>query len=266
MVAPRTSGTGTRSAARARETTTPREQTRSDYHMTPTWPEIRVIRQPDIESQLNDDWNYPLNKIGEQNYGKGKVHGLGSLAVTYIPAKAMGRMLEAKYSDAYRTPERTRNVQRKVADSIRDYVRERHGTAYRASTYAQQDMAEADPMILRTAKAGRPVGLMPQDARVQQSESQLLFGDASLVVSGIKIFGKDGFGLDLTTNDQLYAERAGLLKYLQRYEGLDTQPLQTDGWEAHATIFTFEDHIRAKPLQVPVPVPPSIAFEAPRPV
>src|SRR5437870_4461655 len=99
--------TNIRGGGRTREATTPRQQPQTSYHLTPTWPELRIIRQPDIESTLNDDWDYPLNKIGEQNYGKGKVHGLGSLAVTYVPAKAMGRMLEAKYRDAYRTPEKT---------------------------------------------------------------------------------------------------------------------------------------------------------------
>lgn len=248
----------------------------TETRLTPTCPELRVIRSVDVVQSDADTWHAFLDDLGRSNYGKGSAYSLGSVAVTLLMAKESGPMLEEKFGSLYRSQGRTRDVPRKVAAGIRDFIRDSFANSYTAQTLELEaagqfrlrralksfdmsneleDMPAADTLLADKAVDPLPVGEVTQP----------YFGDATFDVRGLDLYGKEGFGLDLTHNDQLRHERQALLGYLKHDEGLNVSRIN-HGWQPHATVFKFSEHINAASITYQNDVPPEIACEPPRPI
>lgn len=259
--------------------------------MTPTWPELRIIRQPDLSPREGaTDWDEFQNDVGRCNYGKGYARSLGSVALVYIKACEMGRMMDEKYAHANLSRDRTKDTYRKMAQAVREFVRERFGQAYNTQTsdleferkrlqYALQDYSCSNELVLRSGNGYSSTEYSKyKPARSQPSPPHVLdtigdtvrmpqteyFGNAVLEVKALTLFGKDGYGLDLSPNEQLYDERAELVRFLRLDAGLNTRGLNNI-WTPHATLFNFEQHIQAAPLSYRTERPLLMAFEPPRP-
>jgi hypothetical protein len=258
--------------------------------ITPTWPEMRIIRQANTDrgSYHTDTWREFLDDLGHRNYGKGKAHSLGSLAIVYVPARDMGRMLQEKYPKIYMNRARTIKLQRSLAETVRLFVRDSHAAAYDKETdnlelsnfrvraalgsFSMSNELETDEPLTYEVPAGRlladdqdPAELdgFDPDRPGMSSNSQIAFSDTRLKVTGMDVYGKDGIGLNLTENEMLYDERSRFIKFLGRDEGLNTRGLN-QGWSAHATVFTYEQHINASIINHKLDVPGRIVFDAPR--
>ncbi len=248
---------------------------------TTVFPEMRVARTVMRDQDgLTDDWHMFLDDVGERNYGIGRAHALGSAAVVMVPAKEMGRMLDERY-DKYRSRDTARDIHRRLADGITAFAREATIRAYDDQT-TEQEIAynrlqsavrfstisheiEADDVAELVYQEG--VGFIEKlAAELPQIAPQLPMEAGSFAVKEVALFGKTGYGLDLSTNDQLYEERSALLNHLRTEERLDTSRLAADGWTPHATIFTFEDHISNAPLDYQAGMPKKIGLNAVKPI
>ncbi len=192
-------------------------------------------------------------------------------------------MLDERY-EKYRSRDTARDIHRKLADGITAFAREASIRAYDDQTTEQEiafnrlqsavrfdavsNELEADDVAELVYQEGfgfvekRAAELPPLPPVV----SRLPMEAGSFAVKEVALFGKTGYGLDLSTNDQLYEERSVLLHHLKTEERLDTSRLATDGWTPHATIFTFEDHIKNAPLEFRAELPQLIGLNAVKPI
>ncbi len=251
---------------------------------TTVFPEIRIARTVMRDQDgLTDDWHMFLDDVGERNYGVGRAHALGSAALVMVPAKEMGRMLDERY-EKYRSRDTARDIHRKVADGITAFAREATLRAYDDRTTDQEITFNQLRSAVRFDAISNELEADVVDELVYQEgfgfvdkraaelpplppvTAQLPMEAGSFAVKEVALFGKTGYGLDLSTNDQLYEERSVLLHHLKTEERLDTSRLVTDGWTPHATIFTFEEHINNAPLDYRAELPQLIGLNAVKPI
>jgi len=244
---------------------------------TSIWPEIRVVRKANWESRtLNAGWGMFLDEVGDKNYGLGKAHTLGSVTLVFIKAQDMGRMLQDKYARAYADPRKTKELHHKIATSIHEFMRQARNKPWDAVSPGWRDAAAKDiyhqahlsaglsdaPKALSIPTSNRQsLLILPSEERRNLQRTQRLFELAAFTVKEVRLFGKDGYGLDLTPNDQLYDERDALVRHLRQNESLRVGNLANDGWQPHATMFTLEEHIRVTNLVHDAP-PEAMAFDA----
>jgi|GEM_PF-2768941 len=274
------------------ETWRSRQQTTAPTmnHLKVGWPELHIARTAQVEpADITADWVDYLNDLGGRNRN-GVAASLGSVALVYVGAKPMGRMLEDKYQVAYQDPKRTARLQKKIAVGIRDFVRSERDRLYDDVTVqfetAHEVLTQLVPGCMNSdflpqadfgldfdeedqgdaAEAdwrGREI-LLPADARLELRQTQTLFSDLTLQATNIELYGDDGYGLNLSNNAELYEERRALLQYLRIDEKLDVGRLTNDDWHAHATIFTPRQPLRSSQLVVAAERPATIAFDQPR--
>lgn len=245
--------------------------------------ELRVVRWADTSPSLDtDDWYTFMNDVGRRNYGIGRAHALGSVAITLVPAKEMGRMLSEKYPDAYRDPQRIQRLHKRVREGINGFVQDsiranfdgRTREMESAYTIGSRDMLaggfsnDLDDYVesLPTLRAESPARLMASNAILEERVLPLAgvptpFNAGTFKSPRIGLYGP-GYAIDLSDNEVLAVERREMLHYLREGEGLKTWNLERDGWEPHATIFSFEDHIRGASLGYRVGIPEVMGFEA----
>ncbi len=249
----------------------------SEFTPTPQWSELRVIRKADkVPSLDTEDWTEFLNDLGARNLGVGHARALGSVAMTFIPATEMGRILQEKYPDAYRgDPKRTSRLHRKISESINSFVDQtiRRGFDYRTNEMETTFTVSSNDVLVDFSndledEASIPLRSPARSEKVLRNivlplaDAPIPFNAGSFATSQLKFYGNDGMAVDLSQNELLSNERRMLLGYLKNDEGLDTGRLERDGWLPHATIFTYEQHIAAAELQRRVAVPGIMGFDA----
>ena len=246
--------------------------------VTPRWPELRVVRFPDTDhGQDLDDWHIFLDDVGgSRNYGKGKARALGSMAMVYVSAKEFGLMLEDKYGRGkdYNTPEKAARLIAKMKTGMRVFMEGANKEAYDNRTLSIHERLTGG-VIGSTFTLDNEL-LDPQDRAdelaafeaevadvvVAGQTAPIWFGAAELAVKGLGQYG-EGYGLDLSLNEVLFDERRALLDYLRTYERLNTTKFTNAGWMPHATVFEFEDHIRAATISYGEPLPGTISYDHP---
>ncbi|HSH55692.1 MAG TPA: hypothetical protein VK983_02595 [Candidatus Limnocylindrales bacterium] len=255
---------------------------RDQTAMTPVFPELRVVRTVQRDQKgLTDDWHMFLDDVGERNYGIGRAHALGSAAVVMVPAKEMGRMLQERYDRVYQSRERALEIQREVARNLIEYTREVTIQGYDEQTTDQERaydrLQQSLGGVVFSNELGNYEDIGGQDSSLIDADEviadplpavggQLMMEAGTFDVKEVALFGKDGYALDLSGNDQLYDERSALIHHLRTEEGLDTSRLAKDGWAPHATFFKFEDHINRAPLTYQAELPLVIELNAVKPV
>jgi hypothetical protein len=253
---------------------------------TPIWPSLRVARMADVEPRYAaHEWGDVLNDIGRNNKWVGTAFALGSVSVTLVPAQVMGRMLERKYPRKYHTKADTVDLNNDVRKRIQSFIRSTQNNAFNlgtrevetAYTTRMSDFVTttfSNEMIdsYGTGEYYDETGSIATAADSSEvlhsvltaSHARIPYAAGAFVVSGLELYGH-GYGLDLSENDQMYEERIGLINYLRSEEGLDTRQIAHDGWEAHATVFSFLDHIGSAVLKRKLELPVSMDFDAARP-
>ncbi|HEX8182520.1 MAG TPA: hypothetical protein VF575_02870 [Candidatus Saccharimonadales bacterium] len=253
------------------------------------WPELRIVRQAEPESRIAPDWHEYLDDVGRRNYGSGTARSLGSIAIVFIPAKAMNMMLEDKYPKLYASRAKTVDLQRKIASGLYDLMRSAQMTA---NAEQLRDMRIAHDMPRHDthsqARSWQEIRYVPnqnqlrdqygpdadtesitelQTQPVSVKSADLPFVAATYKVRGVGMYGP-GYALDLSTNPDLYEERDAMVRHLRVSERVDTSRLEKDGWEPHATIFTPEEHFGNKglpsALKYQVQLSPVMDFGAPK--
>lgn len=106
-------------------------------------PSLIIARQVNIEDRatLGPLRNY-LDELGRENFGAARVKTAGSLAVSFVTAKEMGRMLGSRYSDMFAgggKPRRILQTLRSLASEYHDFVR-----TNQTATIRINEMMDAD--------------------------------------------------------------------------------------------------------------------------
>ncbi len=90
----------------------------------PTYPQMRIERQAFFEANyLTDEWNRFLNTAGNINRYTGFTLALGSLAISYINAEEMNRMLVERYAKIAYNRHKMRNIINRLHRSYEQFVR-----------------------------------------------------------------------------------------------------------------------------------------------
>jgi hypothetical protein len=260
---------------------TPRQRSAPENTgMTRRFPELRVVRFPDVEAANTQDWTLFLNDVGGmRNYGKGKARTLASMTITLVRAKEMGLMLDNKHGKKdYSTPERAARLVAKMREGIGGFVRSAHMEAYKnTSDYLGGklgDMAlnalinpvsedEEFEALLATGESISESRMREARELVDAAQVEpVWFTTADFQVKGIDLFGVDGYGIDLSQNLQLYAERQAVLEYLRVGEGLNTSYADPN-WKPHAVFYDLEEHLKRVPLTYGEELPSTIAYDHP---
>lgn len=282
---------------------TPHEVNNNACQYVP-FPEISV-RQPAATSLCDDnveDWVQFLNQLGEENEGLGRARSLGSIAITHIKAKEMGKMLEAKWPGDYRSPERARSLQYKLKRQMLCFMHEAAAKASdarprRPHTEATDERTSIEDIIGSSgfgfqeeledpgdfnefvddeadteSSLVRPV-LTKEHTRLS---SQPVFGRAVYRIhqSGLQPYGKNrpfgekGWGLNLDLNESLNVQRQLWKGFLGRRGGLGLDTGLMEPWDPHVVIFDLMQHltIASAPVEFDpqkVSQPSSMSFKEP---
>lgn len=252
------------------------------------------------------DWVLFLNHLGKRNYGLGTARSLGSVGVTLIKAKEMGRMLEDKWPYKQNSPEKSRKLQREVAKRLNGFMYSATSKAVGAKVKQLRRDTANEPsspvdIINCTAFEFHDDLLLPEDLdlydedtdldldqfeaaipgeELSQQLRQVRFGRAvyKIHAAGLQPYGKNrplgdkGWGLNLNLNESLYDQRRALVRYLGNRggEGLNTG-LMDAAWEPHIVVFNLMQHLTTDTSPVTydpdqVFLPEQMTFEEPRAV
>jgi len=158
----------------------------------------------------------------------------------------MTRMLLEKFDKYNSSPKQALEIQRKIAQGMRQYIRNRKEYDIQRSV-EQIALQRAETSYYITTEDGLEV-LKPQSERVSskviEAHDNSLYQELTLTVSGIALYGKNKLALDLTDNEALYSERDELVGYL-RSEGFNTSRV-IEEWSPHAVVYDFHNHISSQ--------------------
>jgi hypothetical protein len=236
------------------------------------FPELRVI-QPAI-TNLGDgryhvgdehafDWVNYLNNLGEKNRGKGMARSLGSMCITLVPAKEIGRMVEAKHGDRFKEPSEAKKLLAGLAIRTRAFLNNATATArdlQEASLYQQGTWDEVSNFSFNSeVEVIDEITRYPEDGDSQTMstlqkleakeyfDKQLrrhVFGEAvyeTPPTDALQPYSRNAFGIDLSGNEHITNQRDVLKSYLQVKEGLDIG-LMDPHWKAHLVVFNLFPH------------------------
>lgn len=282
---------------------TPHELNNNACRYNP-FPEMSV-RQPAATSLCDEDvedWVQFLNQLGEENEGLGRARSLGSIAITHIKAKEMGKMLEAKWPSDYRSPEKARSLQNKIKRQMICFMHEAAAKASDArprrtqkedtgeptsiediigySGFSFQDDLEipADLNEFSDAEEDTESSLIRPVLTKERTKlsSQPVFGKAAYKIhpSGLQPYGKNrpfgekGWGLNLDLNESLNVQRQLWKGFLGRRGGLGLDTGLMEPWDPHVVIFDLMQHltIASAPVEFDpqkVSQPSSMLFKEP---
>ena len=204
------------------------------------WPELRIVRETNIEWPGYEDWDRYVNVFGRHNRGIGQVASVGSMALNHATAQEMGKMLEKKYPKPYEQRRSTIQLHRRFAENFNQYVQrqERNGIeAMHVATELARLRDEADDLPAIMARLERENVDTGYDIVLETKPeiSGIEWGIGIFAVrEGLQKFSRNALALDLTANEQLYAEREEITSYL-RDEGLDTRYIDR-AREPHLTV------------------------------
>lgn len=247
--------------------------------LTPLRPEIRIERLAEIElCHATREWDEALTDIGRLNRNVGTARALGSVAITLVPAKELGCMLEKKYPKTYADRAKTVDLLDRVRQGFRAFTRDVFNAGYHGQTLemASGAVLRADDMLISgfsnelaetpgVEAQGLLVDCLEQTARSAGAGSLPIPFAAGAFVVGRNLGMYDRrYGLDLTGNEVLYKEHGLAVDYLRREEGLDTSYIEQSDFLPHANIFDFKGHIAAARLRRQVELPPAMEFQAAR--
>ncbi|GAC1392390.1 MAG: hypothetical protein NVSMB46_08120 [Candidatus Saccharimonadales bacterium] len=246
----------------------------TNYKRAPKKPEplphmdMRIIRQVDTSKFENTHaWHPYLDVLSQKNHGIGYGRSLGALAITYVRATEMNKMLADAYPNDFFDGNKKVKLFRNLGKSITEFIRVQGNIE---SVYKVEKIAALreyqQTAYLRSGSDEIDDGTLLQADRYEDEElvhqSQYYkYGPAELSVRGLEIYGKSKWGIDLSLNDSLFEEREGLRHHLRGVEGLKTAPMDRD-WQPHATLFQAFDHIPVTELRHKIDVPSQIIFQS----
>lgn len=235
-----------------------------------TAPEIWIGRQSSIYSDsYHDDWHIYADKLGRVNRGLGYAASLGSIAVTYVSATEMGRMIQEKYPKIHDDRKKMSNIVKRIAKDLNGYVRyQSHETvqeesdlltrSYEILEYAREYNYDLDNPLYRydyhELIEGGPKNLLGDfDGRI--------WGVADITLGELGIFGRDSLGFHI--DDQIInQERNEIINYLRK-DGFNVRKIDRDRKPHVATFHSFAP-IPHTGLQVPASSPDLITLDEPK--
>lgn len=172
------------------------------------WPSVRIARTVCLADDLGcRDWNDYLNVLGRVNYGKGNAYALGSIAMTYVSATELGKMLEKKFPKVYQDRSKTKQLLNRFQRDYNQFVR-----------HKSQQTVDNEIDSLMFDKIGLEIDVDETDPRI--------WGVAELAVSSqIGIFGSKKLGkkMGLYVNEEFIEdEMVNTIEFLE-HSNLDTK-------------------------------------------
>lgn len=237
--------------------------------------EIHISRQVDFSKTVyGKDWNEFANCHGEALHGDGITYALGSMAVTYVGAQEMGKMLSAQFTNLYGADKQVQ-LRKMLIDIHREfnqYIRERE-------TSTTQILQLADDVDLREMSKNQRIAFDEGDEGIDITEfdasidldtrrlaTNKLWNAGRFVVRGVEPY-KNGMdlGLDLShpENEALRTERFEIITdFLGKDQKLPVHQLDR-GFDPH--IVFFRSFVPVKNLYLPrLENPPEITLTAPQ--
>jgi hypothetical protein len=243
-------------------------------------PETRIVRSVDITAPgYTGEWNNFLNEAGQLLYGDGNVKALGSMAVTYVSANEIGRMLSDRYPDAYSggcSPKTRRQIimfERKIGKYIADQER----------TVTQMMKKIEGAEVPRQAKScddaffddehedelGKDEHDKDEHSKFHQGLAQNKLWHAGVfAVRGVEPYGRTRLGFDLTDpeNEALRIERRQLVEDLFKKELKLNTRLVDPYFDPHVSFFVGNQPVAQmiipnldSPLEIVLQAPKAIA-------
>ena len=206
-------------------------------------PEIRLVRQVSIDSSADGNNTLItafLNEFGSSAYGEGITYSLGSMAVSYVTANEMGKMLSDKYYKTFGKshPEKTRKLVMDVAAEFSDFVR-------KEDKVVTKTLSALDSIALGAAFTEDQLreGMITFDPEVDLDTTRVnnnkLWRPAHFDIKGIEPYRGQYMGLDLVmpTNEALRAERQHIIsEFLVKDQKLSSRYIDKD-FDPHAVFF-----------------------------
>lgn len=202
-------------------------------HARSDWPSVRIARGV----SLNDEtdvccWGDFQNVLGRENYGKGNAYALGSIALTYVDATELGKMLNAKYPKAYQDRSKTKQLVTRFQKDYNQFVK-----------YKSRQLVESQTDSLIYEKIGADISLESDniDSRT--------WGIASVAVSSqIKAFGSKRIGMRID-EEFIDKEMQFTIEYLKDSK-LDVKFIDPDR-SPHISLFESYEPVVSAGLRVP---------------
>ena len=206
-------------------------------------PELRIVRRVNFDRSITNNNNLLsdfLNEFGEMSYGEGITYSLGSMAVSYVTANEMGRMLSNKYRKVFGKdhPDKTRKLVMKTASAFRDFVGDE-------DKIVTKTLAALDNLALEAAftEAQLSEGMIAFDPKVDLDVTRLnnnkLWQPAHFDIKGVEKYRGQYMGFDLVMPgyEAMQAERQYIIsEFLVKDQKLDSRFIDK-GFDPHAVFF-----------------------------
>lgn len=210
-------------------------------------PEIRFRRIADINSSPETmQWHGALAEFGMLNSGMGNARSLGSIAITYVSANEMGRMISTKYPDLYENRRKTTQYMRRLSDEYRAFVR------------------NCGKEIIETSFGPMDFGLSDYRDEVTSDyvlNDKRLWNMGRFATNNFAFVGKDKFAFDLNYDEVLREEFEKTIDFIKSHN-LNIELIDRNR-ALHATILDMNQNIELREPKAPEEWPASMVFAAP---
>jgi hypothetical protein len=223
-----------------------------------TAPSVWLGRQALInESVLRHDWHDYLDELGHVNRGKGHAHALGSMALTFVSAKDMGRLVQDKYPKIQDNRPKLKQVVNRIAKDYSNFVR------VQSRDVVQNEIEE---MLYNNYATKDDYTFNAEDIDIDPRA----WGPTTFDFNEYGYFGKTGLGIRINS-DLLDYERNETMQYLklEKFNTKLIQPHPRDAQSAfkpHVVVFNTFNPIEQVNLRVPARAPELILLDKPHAV
>lgn len=247
----------------------PRKQVKSRRVPTEATPpphiDLRIVRKVslDIDRREKEQWHDFLDDAASRNHNRGEARALGSIAMTYVPAKLMNSMLAERYPRDFHNEKLKRQLFRKVKSGLTGFLRESNHQAMQLKMDELAEKRESQVAKVEQYVGGVSMSAFVDDADYEWSDdhhqdmfeaetadllraAQHPYGVFTMKIRGVDLYGRK-YGLDLGLNEVAYDERNGFIGHLSSEVKLDVSGLRRD-WDPHANFFKAHDHVGPYPI------------------
>lgn len=208
-------------------------------------PQSRIGRLVNLEVKyLPEQWNYFLNNLGVVNQGRGNALALGSLHMTYVSAKEIGKMLSTKYEHAYQSPKKALNLHRQLGKSFLQFYKQQVQSDVIATPYGD---------IVLPAGEGAAAGT---DVDLHR------WSYADMACHGLADVGKDRSRLAIIGDDPLFEQEMSACRTFLKQEGLNTKYID-HARPPHVTLFIANGPISEQGIRLPDDRPAMLPMSPP---
>lgn len=219
-------------------------------------PSLWLGRQALInDSVLRDDWHDYLDALGHVNRGKGHARALGSLALTFVSAKDMGRLIQEKFPKIQDNRNKLKQVVNRICKDYTNFVR-----------VQSREVVHNEIELMLYRNYATTDCAVPENNFYNDIDPRA-WGPTTFEFHEYDYYGKNGLGININS-ELLDYERHETLHYL-KLEKFNTKLIQNDSrksgtnFKPHVVVFNTFHPIKNVSLRVPAESPELILLDKP---